>query len=49
VAVGNTIILEKISYKGWQKRYGKSVGLRAPGMFVAFLKRTGASHGRHPD
>src|SRR5215469_4639526 len=34
VAVGHTIIIEKISYKGWQKLYGKSVGLRAPGMFV---------------
>ena len=49
VAVGNTIILEKISYKGWQKQYGKSVGLRAPGMFISLLKRTGAAHGRHPD
>jgi len=45
VAVGNTIILEKISYRAWQKQYGKSVGLRAPGMFVAQLKRTVASTG----
>ena len=45
VAVGNTILTEKISYKGWQKRYGKSVGLRAPGMFIAHLKRTVASTG----
>jgi hypothetical protein len=45
VAVGNTVILEKISYKGWQKQYGRSVGLRAPGMFVAQLKRTVASTG----
>ncbi len=45
VAVGNTILLEKISYKAWQKRYGKSVGLRAPGMFVAHLRRTVASTG----
>jgi hypothetical protein len=49
VRVGNTIHLEKISYKGWQKRYGKSVGLRAPGMLIDHLRRTGASHGRHPD
>jgi hypothetical protein len=28
VAVGNTIILEKISFKAWQKQYGKSVGKR---------------------
>ena len=40
VRVGNTIHLEKASYKGWQKRYGKSVGLRAPGMLVEHLKRT---------
>jgi hypothetical protein len=47
-AMGHTIITEKISYKGWQKRYGKSVGLCAPGMLIAHLKRTGAAHGRHP-
>ena len=45
VAVGHTVITEKISYKGWQKHYGKSVGLRAPGMLIAHLKRTVASTG----
>ncbi|GHO46130.1 zinc ribbon domain-containing protein [Ktedonospora formicarum] len=45
MALGKTIILEKMSYKAWQKTYGKSVGLRAPGMFVALLKRTVASTG----
>jgi transposase len=45
VAVGNTILLEKISYRGWQKQYGKSVGIRAPGMFVTQLRRTVASTG----
>jgi hypothetical protein len=45
VAVGNTVILEKLSYQAWQKQYGRSVGLRAPGMFVALLKRTVASTG----
>ena len=45
VAVGNTILLEKISYKAWQKRYGRSVGLRAPGMFVDRLRRSVASTG----
>jgi hypothetical protein len=44
-AVGHTIITEKVSYKGWQKRYGKSVGLCAPGMLIAHLKRTVASTG----
>jgi hypothetical protein len=48
IAVGNTVILEKLSYKAWQKQYGRSVGLRAPGMFVELLRRTGAAHGRHP-
>jgi hypothetical protein len=45
LAVGNTILLEKISYKAWQKHYGRSVGLRAPGMFVDLLRRTVASTG----
>jgi transposase len=45
VAVGNTIILEKISYKAWQKQYGTRVGLRAPGMFIDMLRRTVASTG----
>jgi hypothetical protein len=48
VALGHTIITEKVSYKGWQKRYGRSVGLRAPGMLIDQLRRTGAAHGRHP-
>ncbi len=45
VAVGNTLVTEQISYKGWQKRYGRSVGLRAPGMFIEMLRRTVASTG----
>jgi hypothetical protein len=45
VAVGNTIIIEKLSYTAWQKQYGRSVGLRAPGMFVAQLRRTVARTG----
>jgi hypothetical protein len=45
MAVGTTIFTEKLSYKGWQKQYGKSVGLRAPGMFIDQLKRTVASTG----
>ncbi|GHO48545.1 AAA family ATPase [Ktedonospora formicarum] len=45
LAMGKTILIEKISYKAWQKTYGKSVGLRAPGMFVTLLKRTVASTG----
>jgi hypothetical protein len=45
VAVGNTITIEKTSFKGWQKQYGRSVGLRAPGLFVAHLKRLVAKTG----
>jgi len=36
---GNVIKLEKLSYKAFQKLFGKSVGRRAPGMFVSHLKR----------
>ena len=43
--VGNHIQIEKTSYKGWQKQFGKSVGMRAPGMFVAHLKRIVAKTG----
>ncbi len=42
---GQTVIIEKISYKAWQKQYGRSVGLRAPGMFIELLRRTVASTG----
>jgi hypothetical protein len=45
VRVGKTIHMEKTSYKGWQKRYGKSIGLRAPGMFLEQLRRTVAKTG----
>jgi len=45
IRVGNTVITEKISYKGWQKRYGKSVGHCAPGMLIDHLKRTVAKTG----
>jgi len=45
VSQGNTVIVEKISYKAWQKQYGRSVGLRAPGMFIELLRRTVASTG----
>ncbi len=35
---GDTFKLEKLSYKAFQKLFGKSVGKRAPGMFVFHLK-----------
>jgi hypothetical protein len=43
--VGTTINIEKTSFKGWQKQYGRSIGLRAPGLFVAHLRRLVAKTG----
>jgi hypothetical protein len=43
--MGNTIQIEKTSFKGWQKQYGRSMGLRAPGVFVAHLARIVAKTG----
>ena len=45
IGMGNTIKLEKLSYRAFQKQYGKSVGMRGPGMFVARLNRTVANTG----
>ena len=42
---GKTITIEKTSFKAWQKQYGKSIGFRAPGMFVAHLTRLVAKAG----
>jgi hypothetical protein len=38
LANGDTVKLEKLSYKAFQKLFGKSVGKCAPGMFVSHLK-----------
>ncbi len=38
ISNGDVIKLEKLSYKAFQKLFGKSVGKRAPGMFVSHLK-----------
>jgi Putative transposase DNA-binding domain len=43
--VGTTISIEKTSFKAWQKQYGRSIGLRAPGLFVAHLTRLVAKTG----
>ena len=42
---GTTLTIEKTSFTGWQKQYGRSIGLRAPGMFVAHLARLVAKTG----
>jgi len=36
---GNEIYLEDVSYKAWQKIFGKSVSYRAPATFVSGLRR----------
>lgn len=43
--MGNVVNLEKLSYKAFQRRFGKSIGKRAPGMFVAMLRRKAESAG----
>jgi hypothetical protein len=45
VRIGNTIRIEKTSFKGWQKQYGRSIGLRAPGMWVEHVRRLVAKTG----
>ncbi len=45
LAMGKIIKLEKISYRSYQRRFGKSVSLRAPGMFVSILRRKAGSAG----
>ncbi len=42
---GHIVKTEKISYKWFQSLHGKSVGLRAPGMFVEILKRKAENAG----
>lgn len=49
LAQGNRVKLEKLSYRAFQRRFGKSVGLRGPGEFVAHLKRKAESAGAEID
>jgi hypothetical protein len=37
-ARGASLRIEKVSYKSWQRCFGRSVGLRAPGRFVDAVK-----------
>ena len=39
LALGNQIKTEKLSYKSFQKNFGRSVKKQAPGMFVEMLRR----------
>jgi len=43
--IGTHIKTEKLSYKAFQKLYGSSVGLRAPGMFIEKLRRKAENAG----
>jgi len=43
--MGDVIQLEKLSYRAFQRCFGRSVGMRAPGAFVAHLKRKAESAG----
>ncbi|MBF0505168.1 MAG: transposase, partial [Candidatus Omnitrophica bacterium] len=45
LTMGKFINLEKLSYRAWQRMFGKSVGFRAPGMFVSMLRRKAESAG----
>ena len=45
IAMGTRIKTEKISYKSWQKNFGKSVLMRAPSMFISNLKRKAENAG----
>jgi putative transposase len=42
---GKTIHTEKLSYRAFQRSFGRSVGRRAPGMFITTLSRKAASAG----
>ena len=45
LAIGKAINIEKLSYRAFQKMFGRSVGKRAPGMFVARLRQKAENAG----
>jgi putative transposase len=45
LALGIDIRLESLSYKSFQSRFGRSVGFRAPGIFVARLRNAAVKYG----
>lgn len=45
LAMGDAVQLEGLSYRALQRQFGRSVGMRAPGMFVDHLKRKAESAG----
>ena len=45
VAMGHTVMTEKLSYQAFQRRFGKSVRDRAPGEFIGHLRHKAESAG----
>jgi hypothetical protein len=45
LAQGTTIKTEKLSYKSFQRNFGRSVKVRAPGMFIDMVRRKAAGAG----
>ncbi len=45
LALGDVFLYEDVSIRGWQKRFGRSVGFRAPGRFFRELDRKAESAG----
>ncbi len=45
LAQGATILTEKLSYKAFQKRWGRSISIRAPRLFLTILTRKAESAG----
>jgi putative transposase len=43
--MGKSVKLEKLSYKTFQRCWGRSIGSRAPGMFVSMLRRKAENAG----
>ncbi|CAB1129505.1 protein of unknown function [Candidatus Hydrogenisulfobacillus filiaventi] len=45
LAMGRVVKTEKLSYRAFQRQYGRSVGVCAPGKFVSILRRKAESAG----
>ena len=45
IRLGDCVKLEKLSYRSFQKNYGKSVAFRGPGTFVSILRRKAVNAG----
>ncbi len=45
LAMGRVVKTEKLSYRAFQRQYGRSVSVRAPGMFISILRRKAESAG----